>query len=160
MSVARPENAVTLKCNASPEFCVNGTLAGEDSDMNVQATEIAALDHHDVAHSLPVPCGTVAVEHPLRDFLLKRMFTNLTFVDRNPQTWPRVWSHRAGRSVYRESFFNDVLSPWDIVVDCFADDVAGLGETKFQRRCGADRSLWIVRCQCNSVRIRQCGDAT
>ncbi len=41
MSVARPENASEAKVIVSPEFCAQGTVSGENSDMNVQATGVA-----------------------------------------------------------------------------------------------------------------------
>ncbi len=41
MSVARPETASEAKVNVSPEFCAQGTVSGENSDMNVQATGVA-----------------------------------------------------------------------------------------------------------------------
>ncbi len=41
MSVAWPGNASEAKVIISPEFWAQGTVSGEDSDMNVQATGVS-----------------------------------------------------------------------------------------------------------------------
>ena len=95
MSVARPGNAVEVKCIEPQLFCARSTLSGEDSDMNVQTTGIAALDHRYVAGFLPITGGTVAVVHSLRKFLLKRVLANLFFVDCNAEAGPCIRSNDA-----------------------------------------------------------------
>ena len=59
-----------------------------------------------------------------------------------------------------KAFFNDVVSPRNVGMHRFADDVARLREPKFQRGRGADRSLWIVRGERDAIGVRQGRDAT
>ncbi len=58
----------------------------------------------------------------------------------------------------REAFAHDVISPRHVAVHGFADDVARLREAELQRRRRADRTLRIVRCQRDAMRIGQRGD--
>ena len=80
MSVVRPGNAVEVKCIEPQLFCALSTLYGEDSDMNVQATEIAALDIY-VRREFPTsllqhrrgrtPAAGFPVETDVSEFLLR-----------------------------------------------------------------------------------------
>ena len=80
MSVVRPGNAVEVKCIEPQLICARSTLYGEDSDMNVQATEIAALDIY-VRREFPTsllqhrrgrtPAAGFPVETDVSEFLLR-----------------------------------------------------------------------------------------
>src|SRR3954465_3002861 len=109
---------------------------------------------------LPISYRAVAEERSLESLLLERVLSNFFFVDRNAQTGLRIWRQRA--TCFRDcnGFFNDVVPPGNVRMHRFADDVARLRETKFQRSGGADWPLRIVRRKSNSIGVGQCRNAT
>src|SRR4051812_44692086 len=79
---------------------------------------------------LPIPDAAVAIEHSLRQLLLKRMLFHFRFVDDEAETWASVGTHQPPLRFNGESFFDDVGSPGNVAMDGFADNVAGLREAK------------------------------
>ena len=72
MSVARPENASEAKVIVSPEFCAQGTVSGENSDMNDKATGVA-LDSESQATGCRTRLGesSYGVSHSTRRVKLR-----------------------------------------------------------------------------------------
>jgi hypothetical protein len=83
-------------------------------------------------HWLPISYGPVAIKYPLRNLLLEGMFPDFDFIDGNAQAGLRVGCHGASCFVDLKAFFDDVLSPWNVGMHRFADDVARLREPKLQ----------------------------
>src|SRR6185503_16459147 len=103
-------------------------------------------------------CAAILVEDALRDLLLEWMFFYRFLIDADAEAGTRVWLHQAALWFDSKSFLHHVLTPWHVVVDSLADDVARLREAEFQRGRGAHRPLRIVWRQRDAVRVRQCGD--
>ncbi len=111
-------------------------------------------------HRLPVSHGSVAVKYSLRNLLLERMFEDFLFVDRDAQARLGVRCDSASCRIDFETFLDNICSPRNVVMHRFADDVGRLRETELKRCRSADRSLGIMRCQCDSVRVGEGGDPT
>ena len=83
-------------------------------------------------HRLPISYCPVTIKNPLQNLLLERMFPDLVFIDRNAQAGLRVGLHGASRFVDLKTLRDDVVSPGNVVMHRFADDVARLREPKLQ----------------------------
>src|SRR3954451_19939270 len=82
----------------------------------------------EVVIALPIADAAVAIKHALRQFLLKRMFLHLGFIDRNAEARPVVRADDAALLFYGEALIDNVLPPGNVGVDRFANDVTWLRE--------------------------------
>lgn len=83
---------------------------------------------HFMVHSLPISHGAITVKHPLRDFLFKGVLGDLGFVDRDAQARSGIGVDRPCFRVNGEPFLHNILSPGNIIMNRFANDVAWLGK--------------------------------
>src|SRR5688500_4786244 len=81
---------------------------------------------------LPVTDAPIFVECSLEHFLLKRMLSDLGFVDFNAESRQVSRSHQPALPLDAETLAHHILSPRHIEMNGFADDVGGGGESKFQ----------------------------
>ena len=106
----------------------------------------------------PIPHAPIAMEHPLQNLLLERMFLYFGFVDRDAQAGAGVGFDETALFLDGEAFLDHVLPPGDVGVDRFSNDVARLREPKLQRGGRADGALRVVRSEGDAVGFRQGGD--
>jgi hypothetical protein len=66
---------------------------------------------------LPVTHAAVGVKDTLQQFLLKGVFANFGFVDRDTQTGTIIGLDGPTDFLDRETFLHNIISPWNIVLD-------------------------------------------
>ena len=72
------------------------------------------------------------------------MLSDFILVDLDAEAWQCVWAHDPALLLDNKSLLHNILPPRYVGVYRFADDVARLGETKFERGCCAHRPLRIM----------------
>ena len=83
------------------------------------------IDLH-LALGLPITNSTIAIEDSLQYFLLEWMFSNFIFVDGDTEPWFGIGSHGPRFWIDHETFLDDVIAPWDVVMDRLTNDIAWL----------------------------------
>ena len=91
----------------------------------------------------------------MQQFLLERVPLHGGLVDLNAESRARVGADDAAFGFDCEAFRHDLIAPRHVVVDGLADEIARLREPELQRGGGTDRSLRVVRCQRNPMRVGQ-----
>ena len=83
------------------------------------------------------------------------MFADFFFVDGHSKAWSSVRRDCASGFVQMEAFFHHILTPWNVVMYGLANDIAWLGESKFDGSRGTHRPLRVMRSQSNSISVGQ-----
>src|ERR1700683_5622421 len=84
---------------------------------------------------------------------------NFRLVELYAQPGLRRGSDRARLRVDLESIFNDIAPPWHVLVDGLTDGIAWDGKSQLQRSCSADRTLWVVWCECHARSFSERSDS-
>jgi hypothetical protein len=85
-----------------------------------------------VITTLPVAHRTIRVEYLLREFLLEGMLMHRRLIDLDTQAGPVRGGYGAILHIQGVRVLHHVRAPRHILADGFANDVIGLGKSKFE----------------------------